>query len=175
MRVLINIFVLLAIFITSAASGCHRSTQAEKNKILSKKGNPAFLKVLSNFEYVGSGPTNDIMEAAPHDMNIKVLPSNLEANLQYIFHRRLNGDGYAFEGLQEQLKANGVTVLDAKVVAYTFNGGMQFRISFSEGDIKGTIRNSLDWDIMNTSSLYKEWDCDDYILVLESTSKIAIR
>jgi len=173
MRLLVHLLMLLAICITVIATGCDGSTQAKKTEPPLRKEAPAFLKAFSDFEFVGSGPVNDDVEVPLHDLSSKVFPSQLEANLQYIFHhRRLNDDDEKlFEVLQNRLKTNGVTILEAKVGPYTFIGGAEFLISFMEGDIKGTISTSLDRQIINTPALYEQWDSGDYVVILKTVGE----
>lgn len=170
MRLLIHLLVLLAICVTVINIGCDGSIQPLKDQSASRKEAPAFLKAFSDFEFVGSGTVGDDKEVPSHDFIGKVIPSHLKANIQYVFHRRRHShdNEKPFEVLQNRLKTTGVTILEAKVGPYTFVGGAEFLISFEEGDIKGTIFSSLDWQIMNTHSLYEEWFPDDYVIILKT-------
>ncbi len=141
MRPLVHFLMFLAICITAIATGCNGSIQAPRDEPPSRKRSPAFLKAFSDFEFVGSGPIRDDAEVPSHDLGSKPFPSDLEADVAYIFHhRRLSdGDEKLFGVLQDRFKTNGVTILEAKVGPYRFIGGAEFLITFTEGDIKGTI------------------------------------
>lgn len=170
MRLLVQFLMILVICISVIAAGCDGSIQSTKD--ISPSGNkpPVFLKAFSDFEFVGSGPISDDVEVPPHDLSGKVFPTHLETNLRYVFHHhRLNdSEGKLYDELQNRLKINGVTIIESKAGPYRFIGGGEFHIAFQEGDIKGTIFTSLDWQIMNNPKLSEQWDPDDYVLVLKA-------
>jgi hypothetical protein len=169
MKLLVRFLLLWAICITITATGCDSATQAKKKEPSSRKELPKLLQAFSDFEFVGSINIKDDIETTPHDVSSKGFPSYFEPNMKYIFHhRRLNDDeGHLFNILQDRLKTNGVTILEAKVGTYRFIGGADFFISFEEGNTKGTIHTILDWQIMKTPALYEQWDPDDYVITLK--------
>lgn len=177
MKPSVRFLIFLAICITAIAVGCDGSTQTQKDEPPARKRVPAFLKAFSDFEFVGSGPVGHDVEVPPHSPGSKAFPSDLEADVAYIFHhRRLDDDDEKlFEVLQNRLKTNGVTILEAKVGPYRHIGGAEFLITFTESDIKGTILTSLDWQIMNIPALSAQWDPDDYVVILKTVGASSSR
>ena len=168
MKPLAHFLLLLATCAAFVATGCSVSSHAKKGSP-SKQGSPAFLQAFSDFEFVGSGPISDDEDIPSHGINGKPLPLRLNSNLLYVFHHRLinDHDEGLFEVLKNRLQANGVTILEAKMGPLVFIGPPNFHISFQEGNYRGTIFTSLDWRVMNTPTLYDQWDTDDYILLLK--------
>lgn len=134
---------------------------------------PAFMDVLSDFVFVGSGVA-DPLKAAKHTMKTVDLPLRYQAGNQYVFHyRRSSNQVNIYKLLRDRLLAKGFRITSPDGTADRILGGPAFRIIFEGNGCKGAIFNSFDRQIINSESLSKEWTEewteDDYILVLEQT------
>lgn len=125
--------------------------------------------VLSDFTFVGAGkhsPTS----VAEHDTEAKVLPSKLEANRQYIFHRTTPTDNYElFETLQQRLRQQGIRIIRAVEEGDRYVGGLSFFIQFQDGRHTGFIANRLDTELMKSMETSLGTP-DDYLLVIEKNA-----
>lgn len=170
MKLLVQFLMFFAIGVLGIATGCKGSIQVPKDTPSSKKNSPAFLRVFSDFEFVGIAPISDHVEVSTHDESRKVFPTYLETNWRYVFHHRRVNDNEekVYDKLHNRLKANGITILETKVGPYRYIGGGEFLITFQEGEIKGTIFTTLDWHIVSDPKLSEQWEPDDYVVVLET-------
>ncbi len=160
-------YLALALCLASALVGCHNWKPLESSEPMTSKHSPMFVKALSDFVFVGS-VQNHSQTVPTHSMEVKSLPKTLQAGQKYIFHRRApTNNDELFKELQERLRSNGVTILEAKGGGTRYIGGLVFHISFKEGEYRGIIYNTLDGQIVNNENLNKNWAFDDYLLVLE--------
>jgi hypothetical protein len=139
----------------------HRESVVDENR-------PRVLDALSDFQFVGS--VADGLSLNGQTIKPQDLPTTFEVGRQYIWLKRGHADNQEiFKTLQDRLRGNGITILDAKGITNRFIGGLAFRISFKEAHYKGTLFNTLDPRIVKSKKLQKHWGFDDYVLVFEKT------
>ncbi|HEX6045615.1 MAG TPA: hypothetical protein VFZ22_14075 [Pyrinomonadaceae bacterium] len=132
-----------------------------------QEGRPAYVEVLSDFVFVGSGPYDPKLVTA-HEMKELPLPSHFQVGYQYVFHlKSLRQDADVYKNLLTRLQSKNIKITSASADMDRYVGGPGFRISFQGTGFKGFIFNTLDGQILNNPTLVREWSLDDYILVLE--------
>jgi hypothetical protein len=131
------------------------------------EGPPAYVEILSDFVFVGSGPY-DPKSVPVHGMKEMPLPSQFKAGYQYVFHlRNLKRDADTYESLLTRLQSKDIKIISSSADMDRYIGGPGFRISFQGTGFRGFIFNTLDGQILNNEALVREWSLDDYVLVLE--------
>lgn len=161
-----SLWVAVLISLLSTISGCQgmHKRNAELQAL-----SPAFIRVFSDFEIVGTGPGgHDPAAITPHGVTSQPLPKIFAAGHQYIFHRLAKkSNGEVFEVLQDRLRANGVQILHAGCCLDAVIGGPGFNIKFKDGDYRATIFNRLDGQIAYDGNLSGRYEVDDYVVVIE--------
>jgi hypothetical protein len=161
-------FVVIFCYLSiSSADNSYSYIAREQWKTPVDQSRPKVLDALSDFQFVGS-VAKDVSLDRQLSIRAQDLPLKFEVGRQYVWLKR----GYAnnqeiFKSLQARLNSMGVTVLDAVGNANRFIGGLSFRISFKEGNYKGTLFNALDSRIVKGKKLQKQWSFDDYVVVFE--------
>lgn len=142
-------------------------SQTASGSLISSTSRPAFLEALTDFTYVGSGDQH-ASSTAPHGMRRRPLPQHFKVGRQYVFHYRRGIENEdLLELLKKRLSHGGVTIHAADGGLNRYMGGLAFRISFEEGNYRGTIYNTLDGQIVRNERLGKQWSFDDYVLEFE--------
>jgi len=152
-------FVVVMLCCLVLLTGCPGSDRQE--------GPPAYVQVLSDFAFVGSGPY-DPKSVPAHEMKELPMPSQFKPGYQYVFHlKSLRQDANIHEILLTRLQSKNIKITSSTASMDRYVGGPVFRISFQGTGFKGFIFNTLDGQILNNQALVREWSLDDYILVLE--------
>ncbi|HEY0100132.1 MAG TPA: hypothetical protein VGB76_14375 [Pyrinomonadaceae bacterium] len=133
---------------------------------------PAALKTLFDFTYVGIGEGGFDPSALPHipkeELSGKTLPDRLAKGHQYVFIRAKRKKGESmFELIQSRLTDNGASIEQASCCILAYAGDPVFMIRFRDKKYKGVIYNALNTAIYFDTTLREQYDGTFYVLVVE--------